>query len=80
MSKFWVKNDYIQVPVSFVEDYMKEANGAYVKVYLYILNIASKGQDRSYSEIAKELNLIESDIVNAVEYWKNAGIFKENGE
>jgi len=80
MSKFLVKREYLQVPVSFVEEYMKEANGAYVKVYLYILNIASEGEDKTFAEMAKELNLIESDVVNAIEYWKNAGIFKENGD
>lgn len=80
MSKFLVECEYIQVPVSFIEKHLKEANGAYVKVYLYILNMAYKDEEISYCEMARELNLIESDIVNAVDYWKNAGVLKENGE
>ena len=80
MSDFLVECEYVHVPVSFIEEHLKDANAAYVKIYLYILNLATKRKSMTYAEIATELKLIESDIINAVEYWKNAGVFKESGE
>lgn len=80
MFNFLVECDYIQVPISFIKEHLKEANGAYVKVYLYILTLASVNRKMSFSDIARELNLIESDILNAVEYWKKEGVFKQDGE
>lgn len=80
MSEFLVECEYVQVPVSFIEEQLRDAKAAYVKVYLYILNLAAKRRGMTYAEIATELNLIESDIINAVEYWKNAGVFKEKGD
>ncbi len=79
MSKFNNECEYICVPAEFVGGHLKNANGAYVKVYLYILALAAKGRDMSFGEIAAELNLIESDVLNAIEYWKKDGILEENG-
>lgn len=79
MAGFVVEHESIQVPVSFIERHLKDANGAFVKVYLYILTLATKNRDASYGEIAGELSLIESDVVNAINYWKGAGVLKEDG-
>ena len=40
MLKFSCNIDYIPVSVDFIENYMPEANGAYVKVYLLALSLA----------------------------------------
>ena len=80
MSGFLVECEYVQVPVSFVEEKLIDANAAYVKVYLYILTLATKGKIMTYAEIATELKMIESDVLNAVDYWKAAGVFKESGD
>ncbi len=77
MYKFLVECEYLPVPVDFVKNHLKDANGAYVKVYLYILYLASGNLEMSFSDIARELNLIESDVLNAVDYWKKAGVLKE---
>ena len=77
MYKFLVECEHMAVPVEFVKNHLKDANGAYVKVYLYILYLATKGAEMNFSEIARELNLIESDVLNAVSYWKEAGVLSE---
>ena len=61
MYKFLVECEHLPVPVDFVKNHLKDANGAYVKVYLYILYLATVNLEMSFSDIARELNLIESD-------------------
>lgn len=80
MFNFVVECEYVQVPVSFITKHLKEANGAFVKVYLYILKLAAERKNMSFADIARELNLIESDVLNAVDYWKKAGVLKEDGD
>ena len=77
MSGFIMESEYVNVSVDFIENHLKDANGAYVKVYLYILNLAVKREYMSCAEIAKELNLTESDILNAIDYWKKEGAIEE---
>lgn len=78
MPEFIAKPDFIPVPLKFVEDDMLGANGAYVKVYLYALGLASRGLSKENSDIAKALNLLESDVVNAFEYWSEHNVLKYN--
>ncbi len=76
MPDFHFHIDFIPVPADFIEKYMAEANGAYVKVYLYAMNLARKGISEETAEIAKNLKLLESDVVNALDYWNNIGALK----
>ncbi|GAA0071936.1 DnaD domain protein [Clostridium sardiniense] len=66
-------------PVSnvFIEKYMPKARGEFVKVYLLMLkyNIASEPGVNS-SVLAATLNLLESDIMNALNYWNDEGVIK----
>lgn len=82
MLKFNCNIDYIPVSVDFIENYMPEANGAYVKVYLLALSLAVYGYEMSASSIASQLNLLESDVINAFEYWNKKGAltFDKNSE
>lgn len=74
MPEFITKTEFIPVSSDFIERSMLNANGAYVKVYLYALNLAYKGISEDNTDIAKKLNLLESDVVNAFEFWKNENI------
>lgn len=80
MPEFITKMDFIPVSTDFIEKKMLNANGAYVKVYLYALNLAYKGISEDNSEIAKKLNLLESDVVNAFEYWSKEEILTVNND
>ncbi len=56
----------------FIDKYMPEANGEYVKVYLYLL----RHQDRTVTvlEMADALDHTESDIRRALAYWERQGV------
>lgn len=66
-------------PVSniFIERYMPKARGEFVKVYLLMLkyNLASEPGVNS-TVLATSLNLLESDIINSLNYWNDEGIIK----
>ena len=66
-------------PVSniFIERYMPKARGEFVKVYLLMLKYSFTGEPGVNSTVlATSLNLLESDIVNALNYWNDEGIIK----
>ena len=80
MSTFMLKNtamNYTPVSNVFIEKYMPKARGKFVKVYLLLLkyNIASE-PGVSSSILATTLNLLESDILNALNYWNDEGVIK----
>ncbi len=80
MPKFNAKIDYIPVPRDFIENKMPTANGAYVKVYLTALLLGFDGTEMSISGMARMLDLLESDIVNALKYWNEKGALKYDGD
>ena len=80
MSTFMLKNTPLNfTPVSniFIEKYMPKARGEFVKVYLLMLkyNISSE-IGVSSQVLASTLNLLESDIMNALNYWNDEGVIK----
>lgn len=59
------------VPNQFIDRFMPEANGEFVKVYLYLLRcIHSHAQNCTISEIADKFNNTEMDVVRALRYWQ----------
>ncbi|MDD6309043.1 MAG: DnaD domain protein [Clostridia bacterium] len=65
------------IPVAgvFIDKYMKEANGTYVKVYLYGLRLCyAVGAKPGNAEIAEALDILETDVVRAWKYWQSKGI------
>ena len=73
MSTYLFKNkelDYIPLSSYFIEIYVPKARGEFLKVYLLTLKYCLNGELRVSSEIlASKLNLLESDIMNAWDYW-----------
>ncbi len=66
-------------PVSniFIERYMPKARGEFIKVYLLMLKYNFTGEPGVNSTVlATSLNLLESDIVNALNYWNEEGVIK----
>lgn len=74
MPSFNANFNFIPVSREFIESYMPSANGAYVKVYLMALSMGFEGVSMPTSEMARVLGLLESDVVNALEYWKKEGV------
>lgn len=55
---------------SFIDQFMPQANGEFVKVYLYLLRCANTGRDLSLSSIADALEHTEKDVRRALAYWE----------
>lgn len=80
MSTFMFKNktlDYTPVSNVFIDRYMAKARGEYVKVYLLGLKYCISGELGANSGlIASTLSLLETDVLNAWNYWHDEGIVK----
>src|SRR3712207_1553009 len=61
----------------FIDKYMAKARGEYVKIYLLGLKYSMSGEIGASSDIiASKLNLLQSDILNAWNYWNAEGVIK----
>lgn len=63
------------IPNEFIDSYMANASGEYIKEYLYLLR--HEGEAVTLSMIADALNHTESDVARAISYWKKAGALME---
>ena len=54
----------------FIDEYMKDANDAQLKVYLYLLRLFSANLSTSVSDIADQFNHTEKDVIRALKYWE----------
>lgn len=54
----------------FIDEYMKEANDAQLKIYLYLLRMMSAHKATSISDIADKFNHTEKDVMRALKYWE----------
>lgn len=60
---------YSAVSNFFIDYYMTEANGEFVKVYLYLVRLLNSGRALTISDIADHFNLTQKDICRAIKYW-----------
>lgn len=58
----------------FIDTYMKDANDAQLKVYLYLLRMLGSGMSTSVSEIADKFNHTEKDVLRALQYWEKMNL------
>lgn len=58
----------------FIDQYMKDANDAQLKVYLYLIRMLSANQPTSVSDIADKFNHTEKDILRSLKYWEKQGL------
>ena len=81
MSGFVLRGDgdhgHTLVPNLFLDNYMPEANGEYVKIYLYLLRcLKSDTQELSIELIANKFENTESDVRRALKYWERMKLLK----
>lgn len=80
MSTFMFKSkaqDYTPVSNIFIDNYMTKARGDFVKVYLLGLKYCMSGElGVSSSILASTLHLLETDVLNAWNYWNDEGVIK----
>lgn len=61
----------------FIDHYMPKANGDYVKVYLYLLRKVTSGdRDITMKRVARQLNLIRTDVFRAIRYWAEQNLIE----
>ncbi|QGU96670.1 DnaD domain protein [Clostridium bovifaecis] len=80
MSTFMFKNkntEYTPISNVFIDRFMPKARGEYIKVYLLGLRYCLSGEiGINSSSIANSLHLLESDVMNAWNYWNDEGVIK----
>ena len=74
--------NYTAISNRFIDEYMRDANDAQLKVYLYLVRAMSAGRSTSISDIADEFNHTEKDVMRALKYWEKVNLlsldFDEN--
>lgn len=76
--------DMTLVSNCFIDHYMKDANDAQIKIYLYLLRLVGSGRDTCISDIADQFNFMEQDVLRALSYWEKKHLlevsYNEAGE
>ena len=66
---------YTSVSNIFISEYVPDANGEFVKVYLYLLHLMSlRSNNISISLLADTFNQTEADIMRALRYWDSLDV------
>ena len=58
----------------FIDKYMKDANDAQLKVYLYLLRMMNAGRPTSISDMADQFNHPEREVMRSLRYWERRGL------
>ena len=58
----------------FFTEYLSQANGDYIKVYLYILFLSKYCKDVKLNDLSKKLALPLKTIQDALKYWEDAEV------
>lgn len=67
------KDNYVDSTVvsnRFIDEHMKDANDAQLKVYLYLIRMLNANQATSVSDIADKFNHTEKDVLRSLKYWE----------
>lgn len=65
----------------FITEYMPDADGEYVKVYLYCMFLGKHNRQVTINDMSKKLSMDVAKVKQAFVYWENAGVLlkRENG-
>ena len=66
--------DFTVISNLFIDQYMKDANDAQLKVYLYLVRMLSAGDSTSVSDIADKFNHTETEVLRSLRYWEKRGL------
>lgn len=62
------------IPDIFFTEYLPQAPGEYVKVFLYITFISKYGKDIKFNDMSKKLALHINVLQDALKYWEDVGV------
>ncbi|HAZ36857.1 MAG TPA: DNA replication protein DnaD [Clostridiaceae bacterium] len=72
--------NFIPVNSVFLDKYLPIARGDFIKVYLYCLKCGYENCNVTFENISSALNLLQTDVMNALEYWENEGVIRIHPE
>ncbi|MBQ9442679.1 MAG: DnaD domain protein [Lachnospiraceae bacterium] len=58
----------------FIDEYMADANGAQLKIYLYLMRCIEADEPVTVPRLADRFNYTETDIIRSLLYWARKGI------
>ncbi len=58
----------------FIDSYMKDANDAQLKIYLYLIRMFSANMPVSISDMADKFNHTEKEVIRSLQYWERMRI------
>lgn len=62
------------IPDVFFTEYMSQASGDFVKVYLYLFFLSKYNKDVKINDLSKKLELPLKTIQDAIKYWEDSGL------
>lgn len=67
--------DVTVIANDFLDRFLPEANGDFLRIYLYLVRIAGSGSDSlSLCSVADRMNCTENDVGRALRYWEKEGV------
>lgn len=63
-------NDATVVSNRFIDEFMKDANDAQLKVYFYLIRMLNANLATSITDIADKFNHTETDVIRSLKYWE----------
>ena len=67
------------LPDVFITEYLSEAPGDYIKVYLYMLFLSKYNKDVKLNDLSKKIALPLTVIQEAIKYWEEAEVITKKG-
>lgn len=65
------------IPNIFIDEYMTQANGEYVKIFLYLIRCMNQSRcNFSLSQVADHFDHTEKDVLRALKYWENLSLLR----
>ena len=58
----------------FIDSFMKDANDAQLKIYLYLIRMFSANMPVSISDMADKFNHTEKEVIRSLQYWERMQI------
>ena len=68
------------IPDVFFTEYISQANGDFVKVYIYLYFLAKYNNDVKANDLSKRLELPLKTIQDAIKYWEDEGLLLRKGQ
>ena len=70
---------HTNLPDVFITEYLSEASGDFIKVYLYMLFLSKYNKDIKLNDLSKKIALPLNVIQDAIKYWEERDVITKKG-